>query len=148
MFPHSVARGKRADDATAFFPLKLRLDRTGGTEARSTCEHQPSTERVCVRTAVPATLSALISPPFRRRPGHVELSGRGDERPAMVNNQARNAKTMLRSQSSINVGHEDLQVRDVFALDSSHSTTGDPRSHPTTTASRHIHSTNLPGQYS
>ena len=50
-----------------------------------------------------------VRPPLNGRPRHMKEQGRVSDRPALINNQPRDAKPLNRSKSSISVRHENLR---------------------------------------
>ena len=49
-------------------------------------------------------------PPFRGRPGHVEMFSRPRDRPTLIDDTTREQQAPARSQNSISVDHEGLLI--------------------------------------
>ena len=52
-------------------------------------------------------------PSLGRRPGHVEMLGRPNNRPALIDDQTRQQQPPARSQNSVSVDHEGLPFVEV-----------------------------------
>lgn len=98
--------------------------RAAAAGCASGCDEAEMTDR----PSRPRELGIAHRPAFRRWPGHVVAFRGPGNRPPLVHDQTREAKTCTRGQSGVSVGHEGLLVGGAVPRQL-HSTTGGLRHH-------------------